>query len=256
MEPVYGPEIVEDVEFGVKYNYTIGEASGYLNAAFYRSDYSDIHKPLTALSETGGLAIYTANVAAAEIDGVELLAALSLGNWTFDGIFSYTDAGYTDYKTSDPLGLILPGDPRCLPESPAALCLIDLSGDPFVATPERQASLTARYHLPLAAALGDLSLALTTSYRSEMNIGSSVLRLKQVFPGEERNYTVDAYTVFNLRAEWLNVMDTNVDIAFSVDNLTDETYAVDGFFVYDFLGFSSKAYGDPRTFELSLNWSF
>ncbi len=254
--PIYGPELVEDIELGAKYNYSLGKASGYMNVAFYRSDYTDIHRSLTATPESGGLAVYTANVAAAEIDGVEVLAALSLGNWDFDASFSYTDAAYTDYKSSDPFNLILSGDPRCLPESPAALCLIDLDGDPFLATPKKQASLTARYQLPLADSLGDLSLAVTASYRSKMYIGQSPLRQKQEFPDDESRFTIDSSMVVNLRVEWLNVIGTNVDAAFFIDNVNDETYAVDGLFLHHLLGFSSKAYGDPRTYGLSLSMSF
>ena len=93
--PTYDPEVVEAWEVGAKIDFPLGENIPVrLNAAAYKYDFDDIIVSLAGFtSDTGEVAIYNTNAAAAELQGFELSGAiLPLENLEIASPDNYNDA--------------------------------------------------------------------------------------------------------------------------------------------------------------------
>jgi iron complex outermembrane receptor protein len=254
--PTFGPETVEDTEIGLKYSFEMGDFRGAFNLATYKTDYTDIQRSLQFAS--GAVqTIYTANVAAAQIEGIEIQANIANAHWDAQLTYSNTDAAYTKWLTSDPFNLLPAGSPQCLPSSPVGGCLIDLSGEPFQNTPENQVSLTLGYQTQLGNDNGDIRVSVTTAYRDRAYFGSSsIIRSLQLFPATLDDLSQTSFTKVNARVEWTGVAGSNLDAALFVDNLTDEIYAIGGTWQLSTLGFATKNYAAPRFWGVELRYHF
>ena len=95
--PDFGPEFVDSFEVGFKYR----RDRLVINAAAFFTDYSDIQ----VRSESPGfIGLFEDNVGDAEISGVELETAFSLGETLFlEFSYGYTDARYTEIRVEPPL---------------------------------------------------------------------------------------------------------------------------------------------------------
>ncbi|MGE0408021.1 MAG: TonB-dependent receptor, partial [Amphiplicatus sp.] len=90
---VFGPEHIQDIEFGVKSNWTLGGMLGTTNIAFYNNWYDDIQR-----TDYVAPNVLTRNAAAAVIRGVEFDAGVKFTEWfEVTGNLSWTDAHYTDW---------------------------------------------------------------------------------------------------------------------------------------------------------------
>jgi iron complex outermembrane receptor protein len=251
--PTYGPEDVTDYEGGVKYDFTVGDVRGRLNFDVYQDNYSNIQESFRA-SVGSAIYIYTGNVAQARLRGFEAAYTLLMGNWSIDGVYSYTDARYTNWIGTDPLNLLAPGNAACLPQSTASACLIDLSKSPFINAPKNIASATVRYELPLDAKYGHLAPSLTPSYRSLTYLNNSALRYQQVFgPSVMSSISQPGFLRVDGRFEWLSMFGSNFDTAFWVTNLTNKAYAIAAVTQLQStnIGDATKGYAPPRMFALS-----
>ncbi|MEZ5938566.1 MAG: TonB-dependent receptor [Hyphomonadaceae bacterium] len=253
---VYAPETVEDVELGAKYDFAVGGVRGRINGALYQTDYKDIQRTFSA-SVNGVTTTYIVNASAAEINGLELQGQAEFGNWGLFGTYAYTDAKFTEWAGADPLAQIRPGNSRCLPQSTAAICLIDLSDNPFPNIPEQQGSLTAQYFVPMSPDLGEASVQLSAYTQSRRYFNDAAQRNVEAFGESVRDaISQPAFSRFNFRADWKNVMDSNISVGAFINNLTDEGYATGAITQLHSLGTAVKSYAEPRTFGIELRYEF
>jgi iron complex outermembrane receptor protein len=261
--PTFGPELVTDYELGTKFDFHIGDARARFDAAFYKTTFSNIQVGFQGVVN-GVSATYTGNAAAATIQGAEFQGEIVSNSWDFSGNFSYTNAKFTKWIGADPLALEkTPGSSYCItPPSTANSCVIDLSSSPYPYIPQDQGSLTAKYTLPFSDSVGHVSLSATAYFQSRMYLNNNSGRNIQAYAP-----TIGAQTItdaqsqkpfgrFNLRADWNNVMGSQLSLAAFVNNLTDYHYAISGVSQLQSLGTISKLYGEPRTFGIELRYQF
>ncbi len=254
--PTYAPETVEDIEIGAKYDFFIGNAPARLNAALYKTDYTDIQRTFNA-SVNGVTTTYVVNASAAEISGLELQGQIELGDLALFATYSFTDAEFSRWAGADPLGLITPGNSRCLPQSTSALCLIDLTNNPFPNIPDHQGSLTAMYNLPVDPALGELSLQVSGYAQSRRYFSDAAQRNIEVYGEAVRDaLSQPGFARFNARFDWKSVNGTGLSVAAFVNNLTDEGYATGAITQLHSLGTAVLSYAEPRTFGIELRYAF
>ncbi|MBS0408724.1 MAG: TonB-dependent receptor plug domain-containing protein [Proteobacteria bacterium] len=252
----YAPETVRDYELGAKWDFALGDARGRLNGALYRTDYSNIQRTFSG-SANGVTATYVVNASAAVIQGVELQGQLLFGRWDASATYSYGDAKFTNWIGSDPLGLIKPGNARCLPQSTTAICLIDLASSPFPNIPKHQGSVTIKYYLPLDASKGRASLAATGYFQSRKYFTDAAARnIEQYGEAVRDAVSQPAYSRFNLRADWDHVFGSDFSVAAFVNNLTNVNYALTAVTQLHSLGNATKLYGEPRTYGVQLRYEF
>ena len=254
--PAFSPEKVKDIEFGAKYDFTIGDINGRLNGALYKTDYSNIQVGYSA-AVNGVTATYVVNAAAAQIKGLELQGQMRAWGWDVSGTYAYTDAAYKKFIGPDPLSLIRPGNARCLPPATTAICLLDLSFNPFPFIPKHQASLNVRYTLPLDEALGPVTLGGSMSLQSRRYFGAQAGRQIETYGPGIRDVVAQKYFErYNLRADWKNIHGSSVSVAAFVNNVTDVTYKLSTVTQLHSLGNSVSLFGEPRTYGVEFRYEF
>ncbi|MCK9541459.1 MAG: TonB-dependent receptor [Novosphingobium sp.] len=224
----FAPETVKDAELGFKGNWQFGSGSSLsANLALYKTWYSDIQRTVVFATPTGPTSSIV-NAAQATIKGFEFDATLrpvrplSLSvNWGMaDAIhkkFQYLAApgGVT---TNIPFG-----NAKHTVNASATITPFD--------TPD----------------LGKFNLTGTMSYRSSWYPATDM----PVFVRETRN---PARTIFNVNADWQDVMGSPVSAQFWVKNLTNKNYVLGSLGLVTSLGFVTNTYSDPRTYGLTLTY--
>ncbi|MET0378992.1 MAG: TonB-dependent receptor [Spongiibacteraceae bacterium] len=225
------PETVDDYELGYKGDFDIGSTLMRLNAAVYYSDYSEMQRLRTRLTNSGKLYNTIENAGSATIQGAELEATWSItDDLTVTGFYSYIDAQYDEWEGANAAGQSA-----------------DLSDNKFNGVPLNSGSLTVRYRLPfIDVAVGDVFVQANAYHQSQVALFDT-----QELPGS----TQDSYWLYNARIDWENVLGQPLDISLWGKNLADEEYYV-GALVIPQLGFSTGYFGDPRTFGVEAKYKF
>ena len=254
--PTYAPETVQDYELGAKWDVALGDARARLNVALYRTDYNNIQRTFSA-SVAGVTTTYIVNASAAQIQGAELQGLLVWGPWDITGNYAYSDPKFTNWVGADPLGLIRPGNPACLAQSTAALCLINLADTPFPNISKHQGDVNVRYHVPLDDKWGNVILQGTWYAQSRRYFTDAAARNLQVFgPQVLDALSQKAFQRINLRADWTHIHGSGFSAALFVNNLTDAVYALTTVTQLHSLGTGTVIYAEPRTFGLELHYEF
>ena len=230
---VFEPEYAKDVEVGAKYRLNTDFVRGRLEAALYRTRFTNVQVSNTVF-DPGINRSFTVvrNAAAATIKGVELEAALNFGGrFELNGFYAHTNAHYTRYPV------------------PTLTGVIDLSSAPFRMTPKDKYGITGAYNFDLGE-LGKLRTAATWTWQSRMLFSS---------PSRAVPYNVGyqgAYGVTDLRADLTNIAGRNVDLGVFVSNLTNKTYYTSVSDTLDSIGIAFATYGEPRMYGAELKVRF
>ncbi|MFT3931746.1 MAG: TonB-dependent receptor [Spongiibacteraceae bacterium] len=258
----YDPENVMTYELGHKQDWDLGGVPVRSSMAVYFQNYEDIQNTVSFF-EGGRLQTKTVNAAKAEIKGLELeITVKPTDDLTWAMSYSYVDAQFK--KKNDDLSVSNPLPPR---DTVVFASQVDTSGNDFTYIPKQSLTSSLTYMLPLDQSLGDISLMASVYWQDKM----STHPLKDQFPlyasapypwsasdiAAVTDFSeVDAYTVWNVRADWRGIMGSTFDAALYVDNVTDEEYVLGGLNVMESGGFGSYHYGAPRTFGASVKYSF
>jgi len=221
----FQPELVTDVEIGVKADWTLSGIKARTDIAAFHTDYTDIQRAISVLID-GLSSPVTENAAVATIEGVEFEGTvLPTARTELSLSYSYLNSKYDRY-VSPTLG--------------------DLSGLEFPFTPKNKISLTGRYYPPIRADLGDLSLAATYLLQSSVNAG----------PDYDATDVLQGYRLLNFRMDWKKIAGTGFDAALFVTNATDTVYKTRVSGLYNIFGVAGAAYGEPRIFGFQLAYRF
>lgn len=255
--PVYGPEVVKDIEIGAKYNFVLEGVRGGINLAAYRQNYSNIQRTFRG-TVNGASVAYTGNVAGARLQGVEVEAKLLFGrNLELSGQYSYNDAYYTEWLGGDPFNVAVPGQAVCVPPSTPTSCVLDLTDNPFARNAKHKGSATLRYRLPVAESAGDVHMSVTAYGQSRIYFTEGANRAVALLGPQTRDQiSQSGFGLINARLEWSGILGSNVDGALFVQNLTDRTYALSGTPQLFALGIATKSYAAPRTYGVQLSYRF
>jgi iron complex outermembrane receptor protein len=219
----YQPEHLNDVELGLKSDWTLWGVRGRTSVDAYHDYYTDIQRNVGVFID--GPATITENAAAATLEGLEFEGTLKpVDRVELSGLYAYANSRYDKY---------------------ISLTQGDLSGLPFTGGPRNQYSATGRYHLPVAAQLGDWSVAATYSWQGHIQ-----------FSDHELGGVIPARGLLDLRMDWKDIAGRPVDASFFMTNATDQLYIAGGTVVYNSLGVNPVLYGEPRMWGFQLRYRF
>lgn len=227
----FRPEVVRDVEGGIKADWRIGDAPVRTNLSLFYSDFKDAQR--LAPNLIGGVVTTdVVNAAKAHVQGGELeFSIIPVSALTLGGFISYTDAAYDDY--------VVPG--------PGGVGTRDLSATArFAQTPKLTYSLNARLNLPTPDRFGALSVSATYYHQSDVYVTDNT----------EPAGRINGWGTLGLRADLEHIGGAPVDLGVFVRNVTDEKYNVAGQTLNNDIGFASRIPGAPRTVGVSLRYSF
>ena len=234
----FDEENVKTYEVGMKSDWDLGGIQLRSNLAIYQQDYSDIQRT-TAVEDPVSLTLttITANAAEATIRGLEYEFDVSPADGlTLAVNYAYVDTEYDDYldTTFDPP--------------------LDRSGESFWWIPEHQVTATLRYTLPLDPSVGEVSLQANYYYQSDLIREAASPDVPDVV--ENPILEQDGYSLQSYRVDWQSLMGSDLDLALWVKNAADEVYTTGGLTALDSLGIAAYGYGPPRTWGMSLRYSF
>jgi len=250
--PTYQPETVLEEEFGVKSEFSIAGMATRLNADIYNNDFTNIAETLTGLVGTTSVR-YNENIAGANLKGFELAGTfIPTHAWSINFGYSFNDAKYTKWTGSDPFNIAQPGDPVCVKSSPAGLCYLDLTNNPFPLMPANQGHVSVTYYLPVAQDLGEVSVSAIAYAQSRVYYEATAARDLQLFPGGLNGISQAGYATLNLRLDWDNVRQSGWNAAAFVTNVTNAVYATGKIAQIETLGFAAANYAPPIMFGLEV----
>ena len=224
----FDAETVTDYEIGSKNTFDIGGMPTRINLAIYYSDYSDIQR----LLQTPGFnppQTIPVNAADATISGGELEFVFSpTDNLELSGFWAYVDASYEEFI--DPSS----GEDR--------------SNQPFARAPENVYRFNARYYLPLAASVGDVSLQASYFHTDGYSTNDT-------FAPEQ---SIQGYGIVDLRADWRGILGSSIDAGLSVQNALDEEYLLpySDLYTTSALGHVSRNPAPPLAVLLDVRYRF
>lgn len=231
----YDPEIVDDLELGIKVDWTLAGMPIRTNAAVYQMWYEDIQRSESIGGEFGAPTTQVNNIAEADIFGAELSTQMFITDRLQLSLnYSYIDPEYTNwpgFTASAITGELLP-----------------YSDSPYVGTPKHQATITARYSLPTPDQWGDITLMADFYRQSAVWLNDTALA--DDFGRE------GTYGNLNLRLDWASVFNTPLDLALFVKNATDDLHAVAYPSYYAFTGTAGAVYNEPRMWGASVRYRF
>ena len=227
----YAPEIVEDVELGVKADWTWSGVPIRLNAALFSAEYSNIQTQTVAIDpNTGSVTILilnkdpvTGQSSLATIDGYELEVQAAPTSWLdVSAFYSKLDATY---------------DRFIVPSS-----RIDLSGDSVGGVVPETFGVSAETRWALDSNIGS-ELSVAASYYSSSRPQSNATSL--TIPDGKQS--VDA------RISLRNIFGSSADLAIYGKNLGDEVNCATNPLV---TGALTQTCPDPRTYGIELVYRF
>jgi len=235
----FRPEIVKDIELGMKANWTLGSAKGRTNIALYKNNYTDIQRlfGFTAPTSTPGVFVSlnsVLNAADATIKGFEIEQDL----WLLEGLqlsigYAFSDARYNRF--------VLPSGQ-------------DYTKSDFAGAPRHTVTGMIRYTAALPSAAGELALQLSGSYRSE-TVNADVSSFNLATGKNLPTSVIPGYGTVDARIEWNDVWGKNLSLAAFGRNITNEQYITASVDIRA-LGTASAVLGTPRTFGIEARYDF
>jgi len=219
----YQPEHVTDVELGVKTDYALMGIHARTNADIYHTDYKAIQVSIDVAQGQTVVPI-TANAASATLEGAEIEQVFNLPfglDLAAHGSYIYTH--YDSYPQA--FGAV--GSP------------------PFQYIPLFEFGVAPTYHVPVDASIGEMSASISWSWYGHQSTSP--------LANEPLNYQPH-FQNFDARADWTNILQQPIDLAFFMTNVTNNIHVVGVIPLSTSAGFSSVAYNPPRMFGFSLKY--
>lgn len=241
----YQPEILRDVEVGLKSDFRVGDWSIRTNVAGYYQwlDDAQLNQTFAVGTQTVSALV---NAASARIKGVEAeLTVAPTSALSLMLAYAYTDAQYgeyLDYSRRDP--------------ATNAPTLQD--GRIFPFTPKHKLNVSANWTLPVPANLGEVVLSANWAHKSSVTLGLVPFITQpdgsNLYDGESIEGATDT---IDLTLDWKEAFGGPVDVTLYVTNLTNTTYKVGGAsLINSGLGINQRIYNEPRMYGVSVRYSF
>ncbi|MFA5495901.1 MAG: TonB-dependent receptor, partial [Porticoccaceae bacterium] len=245
----FDPEETVDVELGLRTNWTVKEMDGRFNIALFRSEAKDVQ--VNGAGLTTALAVpncdplngpvfidgdcdpandpaqgqINVNVGDTRIQGAEMeLVFMPTADLTLSATATYQDTKTSKYSVPPVLSGFFPANEI-----------------PFFYTPQKTATLGVRYQLPVDQALGDLVLNANYYYSDKVDM---------------IQYQAASYKISNMRADWLGILGSSIDLGFFVNNLLDEEAVVAPGVLSSTAPFGTAIYNPPRLWGMDVRYRF
>jgi iron complex outermembrane receptor protein len=238
----YMPETLKVWELGEKISGRIGDLRWYLNGDYFNGVYHNLQtQAIPDFSADFGLppqsqvSLVIINNVGAHMQGIEVENGLRYGDLEFSGTYSWLKQYYTRGA--------LPNTSAEFRAGTGAL----LAGTAYPGAPRQTASGSLSYRLSrLPAAVGDVSATASLSWHDNA-------------PGGVPQASIAALPAFkslDLRADWLNVLRSPVDVGFWMKNATNEIYKSTCLDNRLTLGYFGCQFARPRTYAVTVKYRF
>jgi len=242
------PEVVDDVEAGLKTTWNLYGMPGKFNFAAYQSKYKDLQASISTsqvLDPDGDgnpndnpvSNTFFVNLGNAQTEGIEIDGAISpIEGLQLSGAASWLGKKITSISLATLPAALLPSNP----ENPYALEPVA-----FSSAVRYGYSFSADYKIPAPERYGAFNIGMTWFENAKLQYASG--GLPQTLPSY---YNVNAYL------NWTHVLNSNFDIDFFCTNLTDVVAAIGPANDTSGLGFQSVFYNEPRMFGATIRYAF
>jgi iron complex outermembrane recepter protein len=119
------------------------------------------------------------------------------------------------------------------------------AGDPLPDSPQNKAIFTATYTLPVAEAVGVVSVSSTYTYQDSQFVASLPYRVELPSVG-----------LLHFNADWSHIAGRPIDVQLFMTNALNKLYTTSEQPIYTVLGVSARQLGEPRMFGARLRYSF
>lgn len=219
------PEVVRDVELGMKWRGDLGSVGLRTNLSLYKMWTKDLQRALSF----DGATSFIINAGDTISQGIELDQSIRFGEFfELSGNYSYLDAHFQR----------------------VALVAQPYIGRQVSFAIKHQGSITGTGHIPLDAANGKLSVSLT--YYAQSGFITSDTYLTAGPNGAH----VKSYDLFSANILWSNALGLPIDFSVYGKNLANKTNQIAGTSLWSTTGFNSAFYGEPRTVGASITYRF
>jgi iron complex outermembrane receptor protein len=230
----FRPEVVKDIEVGLKATWRLAGLVGRTNIAAYTTKYTDVQRSFSGL-EDGVLKARIVNAADARVKGFEIEQMIRpIRSLEINLAYGLSDAKYKTF--------ILPNG-------------LDYSDSPFSGAPKHTLSGSIRWELPINPEAGQIALQLNGAYRSKTiayDVISWNLATQSVIP----NMVVREYHTYDARLDWNDIDGRKgLGVSFWIKNLTNEKYYT-SLSLDPALGIQAGTLGAPRTFGVDMSYAF
>lgn len=216
------PEYVDDIELGLKWDWSISGIQGRTNASVYYQWYEDIVTNTHMFDSDGVAFTLNFNSAEATIKGGEIESTIQFNDrLSLSGYYSYVTS-----KVESQVGSPIPIDK-----------LADI--------PEHKVSATLHYIHPLKNDAGDLHMAVTGYAQSEHYADQA---------SEVEESLLSGYGLVNANFGWKEIYGSPLDITLFVNNAFDKEYFLSGADIYKSFGYVLSFYGEPRTYGVKFDY--
>lgn len=230
----YDPQVVDDIELGVKTNWSAGALAGRFNVAAFRGKFKDLQRQVAGIppnidgdndpSTDPSSTALIINGADSTVQGIEIDGLVNMGGLSLNFGGSYIDAKYTSFFNPPILDGIAP------------------SAGLFLNTPEFSYNVGGRYDLPFDLSGTTFSVAADYYWVDDYRQGIVT--------------TVPSYGVANARLGLHNIGNAPLDMTIFVENLFDKEYRRNASLTGPSPGVSTVSFGAPRMFGVQLRYSF
>lgn len=228
----FAPETVTDLEAGIKADWNLGgDVRLRTNVDAFQIWYNDIQRTVANRTVNNDIAARILNAAKAKIRGFEATANLSpVRGFDIGGFVGYVDAKHTEFAIE------VNGAPVTLRDVPFTNSKwsygVNLSMTPIE-----------------TAEVGKVTFSANWAYRSEF-FGPNSL------PDIEPESRVPGQGLLNATINWENIAGSPISGQVFVRNLLNEDYIVGVLSLQNALGLTTRTYGEPRMFGLTLKYAF
>ncbi len=227
--PPFDPEYVLEDELGVKADWRIGGIPVHTNIAFWYQDYTGIQKQVVHPDAQGGA--WTQNGGTAHLWGTEIEAHAYLTPDLEVGVnYGSGEIKYVSFLPGVDAGTIT-----------------YLNNTKTLNFPKSKYDLFTRYHLPVAADVGDVALQANWNWQAASGDYSETNGMG----------VTKSFGLLNLSANWTKVYGKPFDLQFYASNVTNKEYLTQASPSWmPGLGYTTQVFGEPRMYGVRLKYHF
>lgn len=270
----YGPQHVNEIELGLKSQWTFFGVHGRTNVSLYRDAFTDI---LGSRIIAGTAQTVTANLGDAIIQGVNVDATVDFSEWLqVSGNISYTDAYYTRLATTSNCqqNAWLPLCSGALTTAPVVLDRVagtgTINGTPvtfahdifpnaskwkWAIQPTVRLRPWIGENVSLSANIYGIS-KYTPSLSAGALIGLTPIVQNSILGPVTDSGIIPGRTLVDFRIDWRNIRGSNFSAAFAMTNVGDKIYNATTAGGFTIAGVQDAIIGEPRMWWFEVKYQF
>lgn len=238
--PVYGPEHLDNVETGIKTDFSLLNMKGRVNFSGFYGFYEAIQVQVagnyphsTGVSSIGTPFINVGNGAIYGYEGE--LTVLPVKDLEIGGAFEYNRGSFDSFSGPNPA---------------TGIGVVPISGIEYTYTPKWKFNLHGVYHLPIDKAFGDVSLTTVYSWTGDRVNGT-------VAPIDPVHNVDPAYDNLDMSLDWKDIWGKGgLDGRLYVTNLLENHWSNGSLAIWQLFGLIGYQVAPPRMYGFTMRYAF